>query len=300
MNWTLSQLRAFCAVRDLGTMTAAAAHLGYTTGAVSQQIAALERVVGEELFVRIGRELVITDTGVSLLRHAKAIVESESRAVESISRETNRSVVVRIGAFGSVALFAIPRMLEIARTLGQPLSIRVFEIKLDEMPDAVLSGQIDIALSVDYPDAPAPPYRGLRVEELHTEAFQLILPTAALPSIGTTEALLRYCNETDWILPPPHQPFGKAILLALARAGIQPRVRHSLEDTALSLALTESGVGVTTATPLMLALRPTTAIPRSYPVDVTRTIVALTLPTSEYRDSIMLAIRALQEAFRGT
>lgn len=299
MNWTISQLRAFCAVRDLGTMTAAAAHLGYTTGAISQQIAALERAVGEELFVRIGRELVITDTGVSLLRHARSILEVEARAVEEISRETNRNVVVRIGAFGSVALFAIPRMLEIAKALGRPLSIRVFELKLDEMPDAVLNGQIDIALSVNYPDAPAPPHRGLKVDELHTEAFEIVLPTEALPSIGSAEMLLRYCNEVEWILPPSHQPFGKSILLALARAGIQPKVRHSLQDTALSLALTESGVGITTATPLMLALRPTSAISRSYPVEATRTIVALTLPTSEYRDSIMFALEALQGAFDG-
>jgi Bacterial regulatory helix-turn-helix protein, lysR family len=45
--WTLDQLRTFVAVASAATMTAAADELGYTTGAVSEQMAALEAAAGK-------------------------------------------------------------------------------------------------------------------------------------------------------------------------------------------------------------------------------------------------------------
>src|SRR4051794_29704793 len=121
MNWTLSQLRAFCAVGELGTMTAAAAHLGYTTGAVSQQISALQTTVGAELFVRDGRTLVLTDAGVNLLVHAQGVLDAEQRAATTlVGTGSRRDVAVRLGVFGSAALFALPRALHILGTQEDP------------------------------------------------------------------------------------------------------------------------------------------------------------------------------------
>jgi molybdenum-dependent DNA-binding transcriptional regulator ModE len=57
----LVKLRTLVEVRETGSMTAAAAALGYTTGAVSQQMAALERSVRVELFTQVGRRLQLTD-----------------------------------------------------------------------------------------------------------------------------------------------------------------------------------------------------------------------------------------------
>jgi DNA-binding transcriptional LysR family regulator len=53
--WTLDQLRTFVAVASAATMTAVADELGYTTGAVSQQMAALEAAAGRPLSSPSGR-----------------------------------------------------------------------------------------------------------------------------------------------------------------------------------------------------------------------------------------------------
>ena len=63
MRWTLDQLRTLVAVAEHGTMSGAAVTLGYTTGAVSQQMAALTRAVGRPLFVRDGARLALSDDG---------------------------------------------------------------------------------------------------------------------------------------------------------------------------------------------------------------------------------------------
>ncbi|MEN5075045.1 LysR family transcriptional regulator, partial [Isoptericola cucumis] len=61
-----SGLRALCAVAEHRTMTAAAAALGYTTGAVSHQLAALGRALGADVVRAHGRGVVLTEAGAAL------------------------------------------------------------------------------------------------------------------------------------------------------------------------------------------------------------------------------------------
>ena len=72
----LRHLAALDAVESEGSFGRAAIKLGYTQSAVSQQIATLERIVGEQLIERPGgpRPVALTEAGQLLLRHARAIV----------------------------------------------------------------------------------------------------------------------------------------------------------------------------------------------------------------------------------
>ena len=75
MSW--ASLRALKEVASRGTMIAAAEALGYTTGAISQQLAALETSVGTPLLQRVGRTVELTDAGVVLAKHAAEPVEAQ-------------------------------------------------------------------------------------------------------------------------------------------------------------------------------------------------------------------------------
>src|ERR671932_811895 len=107
----LVKLRTLVEVRETGSMTAAAAALGYTTGAVSQQMAALERSVRAELFTQVGRRLQLTDAGRLLADHAVGLL--------SLARQTELALAglsggpraqVLIGVFGTAAAL-LPRAL---------------------------------------------------------------------------------------------------------------------------------------------------------------------------------------------
>ena len=71
----LRHLLALQAVAEEGSFGRAARSLGYTQSAISQQIAALERIVGQRLIDRPGgpRPVTLTDAGALLLTHARAI-----------------------------------------------------------------------------------------------------------------------------------------------------------------------------------------------------------------------------------
>ena len=69
-------LVAFDAVATEGTFGRAAERLGYTQSAVSQQIASLERVIGDQVFDRPGgpRPVELTPLGALLLEHSRVLL----------------------------------------------------------------------------------------------------------------------------------------------------------------------------------------------------------------------------------
>ena len=86
-------------------MRAAAEALGYTTSAVSQQLAVLEREAGTPLLERVGRNVQLTDAGRVLVRHARRCSTPSRRPRRSGRIAAGRVAgVVRVSAFQSALL----------------------------------------------------------------------------------------------------------------------------------------------------------------------------------------------------
>ena len=104
---SLHQLTCFLAAYEHGSLTAAAAELGYAQPSVSEQIRALEKTLGVTLFRRVGRGVVPTTVADTLRPHAErvlAAVDDAREAVQSVkSFETG---TIRFGMFGIARLYA--------------------------------------------------------------------------------------------------------------------------------------------------------------------------------------------------
>ena len=110
----LRHLVALKAIADEGSFGRAAEHLGYTQSAISQQIAALERIVGLRLIERPGgpRPISLTEAGEILLRHADAIQARLLAAkADMAALEAGDAGRLRVGTFQSVGAKIIPRLL---------------------------------------------------------------------------------------------------------------------------------------------------------------------------------------------
>jgi DNA-binding transcriptional LysR family regulator len=115
--WTLDQLRTFVAVASAAPITAVADELGCTTGAVSQQMAALEAAAGRPLLIRTKRGIELTDAGIALLPRARQLLTVEQEALVSLSRPgIEQSLPVKFGVFGSIAVAAVGCCAEPRRT----------------------------------------------------------------------------------------------------------------------------------------------------------------------------------------
>src|SRR5919206_4159813 len=96
----VQRLRAFGLVLDLGSISAAAAVLGYTQSAVSQQLAALEREVGSALVDRSQRPLRATRAGETLRPHVARVLAAVGGAEAALDDLTSRPQRrVRLAAF---------------------------------------------------------------------------------------------------------------------------------------------------------------------------------------------------------
>jgi DNA-binding transcriptional LysR family regulator len=293
MDWTSAQLRSLVELTRRGTVTAVAEALGYTPGGVSQQIAALERATGMELLRRVGRRVEMTDAGRTLARHAERILATEAEAVEALERSRDEiSGVVRVGLFATAAVEILPPALQRVRISHPQLTVRSQDMDVDDIYDAVATGDVDLALGLDYPDVPIPRDPTLCVRKLYGEHFSLAVPTGTMG--GRKVVGLADTRDLTWILPSADSYYGRAVRTVCRRAGLEPDVQHVVTDTATTLGLVEAGIGVSTVTDLMLKLRSSRFDVVALRETIERHLVVVFRASAERRPSMQALVDILQ------
>ncbi|MFC9761027.1 LysR family transcriptional regulator [Rhodococcus jostii] len=288
MNMSLAHLVALRELARRGTMVAVAEELGYTAGAVSQQIAALEKAVGSRLVTRVGRNVVLTDSGTVLAEHAVKILSAEQRALDAL-RAVHDDVAapLLLGTFGSTAAALLPPVVAAAQRKYQHLALSSRELDVDEAATAVQRGQVDVAFGLDYPNSPMPRTPDIEMITLRSERFGLAVSSGAygIRTEGTID--LREAAEWNWILPPAETQFGRAVRIACRQEGFEPIVRHEIVDTAVSLALAGKGLGAAPVTDMMIRLNSSVPIIRvDLEQEIGRRIVLIRLAGSETRPTV--------------
>lgn len=254
---TLPQLRALVTLTRTRTIAAAAADLGYTAGAVSQQLAALEKGVGVRLLVHVGRRVELTDAGLILARRGAKVLDDVLDAREAAA-STERSVsgTVAVGIFATSPAELFGHAMLLGRERHPDLEVHSAEIQVDAVSDAVRGHAVDLALGVEYPHVPLPRPDDLAIRTLVREPFALAVPTSwtGLPAEDTTVGL-EVGRDWTWVLPDDGSHFALATRHAFRQAGVEPRIRHGITDTAATCALVGMGVGASILTPMMAGVR---------------------------------------------
>lgn len=107
----LRQLRTFIVVVEKGGFTRAGDHLGYTQGTITNHIQCLEEEIGNPLFDRLGKRVILTEAGRHLLSYAKEILRLTQEAVESSSMNGQPSGTIRLGANESLMVYRLPSLI---------------------------------------------------------------------------------------------------------------------------------------------------------------------------------------------
>ncbi|WP_311135499.1 LysR family transcriptional regulator [Yoonia tamlensis] len=108
-------MRAFLATAQEGSLSAAARALGSTQPTIGRQVAALEAELGVMLFERVGKTLVITNSGQDLLEHVQVMGDAASR-ISMVATSQSQSVSGRVSVTAS-DLFAAAYLPQILKTL---------------------------------------------------------------------------------------------------------------------------------------------------------------------------------------
>ncbi|MFR9673646.1 LysR family transcriptional regulator [Streptomyces sp. TR06-5] len=227
-----------------GTIAAVAEALAYTPSAVSQQLSVLEKEAGVPLLERTGRRVALTAAGRVLVGHAEAVLERLETAAADLAHSVDEpGGPLHIGTVPSVTRALLPEALP---RLGRALpDLRPVLCETDpaQVPDALRSGRLDVALLQHYGAEPPPPPPGLNTVPLCTERMYLASPAAWKPPPGGRHAV-RSWREAPWITASPGTLCHTAAVEHCAAEGFAPDTVHHVDDFGAVLELVATGLGV--------------------------------------------------------
>ncbi len=187
----LRQLRYFVAVAEELHYGRAAERLHISSPALSQQIIALERELGAELFVRDRRSVALTEAGRSLLEDARRMLALAEDARQRLRHKAAETTPLRMGYVSW-----LPE--DITALLAPTAAVRVDDWVLPShaQADRVAQGSLDLALA--WVDQGGTETRGLTAHLIRAEPLHAVRPGAAEPVPAASVTVLVDSGNPTW------------------------------------------------------------------------------------------------------
>src|ERR1700757_1063169 len=168
----IHQLRYFVAVAEEGSFSRAAGKVHVAQPSLSQQIRKLEAEIGQPLFDRLPRSVVLTEAGRCLLDYARQILASigdARRCVDELKGKISGDVAV--GAIPTIAPYALPELVVTFQEHYPDVTLHIVEDVTAVIVRRIEAGELDVALASTCQRSPT-----LRVEHLGNEALLALVP----------------------------------------------------------------------------------------------------------------------------
>lgn len=218
----------FWRVARMGHLTRAAQELHTSQSALSAQIKQLEDRLGEALFEREGRRLVLTDTGQLVLYYAESIF---GLSQEMLGRLQGRSEGVIRLRVGSVATMSRNYQENWIRPLLADSSV-VLTLEsglLEGLLERLVQHQLDVVLANE--TVPTDADRPLHCRFLGSQAISLVGPASIWK--GRSLRVPDDLDGVDLALPGPRHALRAQFDAMCMSAGVQPRLRAEVDDMAM-------------------------------------------------------------------
>lgn len=240
-------LRYFWAVAHDGNLTRTAKTLNVSQSALSLQIKKLEDYLGQQLFERRGRQLVVTEAGRIVLAHADVIFSAGEDLLQTLSHQPQSAQrSLRIGALSTLSRnFQIGFLRPFVSELNN--YVRVLSGSLDELLDLLSNRRIDMVLTDQAPvitaDAPW---------VIHPLAEQRVSLVAKPGRVDPEDGLDTLLQEHPLLLPTQNSSIRLGFDALLDSRGINPNVVAEIDDMALLRLLALEDIGLTLVPPIVV------------------------------------------------
>jgi DNA-binding transcriptional LysR family regulator len=270
-------LRTLVEVTRLGSFAAAANRLGYTASAVSQQMSALERDTGVDLFQRSARSIHPTEAALVMTRHAakvltdiEALMAAASRTHDSTSQE------LRLGIFPSLATYVLPRILQNPKWKDLGIDLRVSVAEPSQTIQGLRTGgELDVALVYQVGQSGLAWPHTVNRQWIGDDDFRVVLP-AAWGFRTDAKVAADHLSDMPWIVHHPGTSDATVIERLFASCNLHPRVVAYSDDFHASLEMAAAGLGAALVPELALLHRPAGVVVLDVPeIRLARNVFAL-------------------------
>lgn len=245
------RLRILCAVAEHGSLSAAAAELSYSTSAVSEHMAALEREAGTQLLERLPRGVRLTDAGRLVAERGHAILGSLAALRGELDDLAGlHAGRLRLGAFATAGATLAPRAVAAFRASHPGVELELTEADPDEAIELLASRELDLALVYAFEREPPLP---IEARELLTDELRVLLPAGHRLSGQETVELAELADE-PWIQGVRHGSTVHVLPEACRAVGFEPRIAFRTDDPTAVHGFVAAGIGVAVASQLLLPI----------------------------------------------
>jgi LysR family transcriptional activator of nhaA len=246
MEWlNYHHLFYFWAVARYGSVVKASHELRLAQPTISGQIRRLEDVIGEKLFDRAGRRLVLTNVGRTVFRYADEIFSLGQDLMGTLKgRVSTRPITLTVGVADALPKVLVQRLLDPAFHIEKPIHLVCREDRVVEDFMGQLAGQeLDLVLA-DRPIGPGT--RSHAFNHLLGESGTTFMATAKLAT-RLRRGFPRSLMNAPCLLPGPHASVRRSLDQWFETARVRPNVVAEFDDSALMYAFGEQGQGIVPA-----------------------------------------------------
>jgi len=242
MEWlNYHHLQYFWVIAREGSMKRACEELNLSQPALSAQLRTLENSLGEKLFHRVGRALVLTEVGQMAYRYAQEIFSLGQEFTNAIKgRPSHRPVKLVVGIAEVVPKMVAYKLLESAFALSDPLQMVCWEGRLEQLLGELALHSLDIVLA----DTAIPStVRILGHSHLLGESSVTLFASKKL----ATKYQKKFPKSLDgapFLLPTSNSMLRRGMDEWFSRVGITPRLVGEFEDGATMKAFGRAGKGI--------------------------------------------------------
>ncbi|MCM2315907.1 MAG: transcriptional activator NhaR [Thermoanaerobaculia bacterium] len=241
MEWlNYHHLLYFWVVAREGSIVKATEVLNLTQPTISAQIQSLEESLGEKLFDRVGRRLVLTEAGRTTYRYAEEIFGLGRELRDTLKgRPTGRPARFRVGVADVVPKLIAYRILRPAFELAEPPEIVLREDHPQNLLAQLAVHELDLVI------ADAPIAAGLKVRAFHHLLGESGVSFFATPKLAATlrKGFPRSLEGAPVLLPAVATELRRGLDLWLDRLDLRPRVVAEFDDSALMKVFGYAGIG---------------------------------------------------------
>lgn len=241
----LRQLRYFQTVAEELHFGRAAVRLNMTQPPLSQTIQALEAELGELLFTRTNRTVMLTPAGQALLTESRRLLLQASMLPDLVKQAATGTTGRLSLAFVSTADYSVlPGFLREFRTQYPQVMIELREATTDVQIDALVNQHIDVGLLIP----PSPEKLPVFLDYLPVLSEPLILaaPKGLTALKGQQPVSLKALGDSPLIIFPRRIAPGlhDAILATFRAAGLAPRIGQEAIQMQTIVSLVSAGMGI--------------------------------------------------------
>lgn len=240
MDWlNYHHLLYFWTVVHEGGVSRAAEKLHLAQPTVSAQVKLLEEMVGDKLFERQGRRLVLTDVGRLVYRYADEIFGIGRELLQTLKGRpaSGRPLPLTVGVSNAVPKLIVHRLLQPAVSGEQAVHLVCREDATETLLAELATHSLDVVIA----DVPAPPHVRVKVFN-HLLGESDVTFFAAPPLIGKLRKRFpRSLNGAPVLLPTPQTALRRGLNQWLEAEDLHPRVVAEFDDSALMKAFGHVG-----------------------------------------------------------